>query len=496
MKAASKRVLAVIAAMPMMLAVGIPVAHAGYPVKCDKQSVLVVEYNQMTEDFVATSYTTIQEAIDAADGDVTGSSVGDTVIVCPGTYAENISVPQMDSNDNTNLSIRSWNGPHEVTIVGDLGTADAVVDIDANGVNFGGAGLGFTIEAAGTPDSDFEAVVQVGTPMPVDLDQDDDQEITECDAVSGECPDEELAPLTPINVTVAGNEITGELVGVENGTLVGLAVNNSNNTLAFRNLIKDLEVTGQSLAYGIRYGDTNSNIDVLQNAVKELRQSGGDCTGSTLSQPTVGAVGIAAEDEALDATIFNNLVEKVETSCTAVGAYSNAWGGLENDRNGQQIPIVTDVTNNRIKKVESDLTFDPAAPQSAAVVLAPDPDAVTAYDGNPYDEDDPRPPSSFRVSTNDLDETGVGVAVFGQLATYTYVEQNNFDHDEVGVFNTGNENLDATNNWWGCDEGPYPADGDNSCATIGGAGTTYATPWLKHHVDHAGAHAGDHAGHK
>jgi len=86
---------------------------------------------------------------------------------------------------------------------------------------------------------------------------------------------------------------------------------------------------------------------------------------------------------------------------------------------------------------------------------------------------------------------------------YSYVEENDFDHDGIGVLNTGDLNLDATNNWWGCQEGP--ASGKKECATIKDVNdddtstpptaTTFYNPWLKSHVDHAGEHAGEWAGH-
>lgn len=501
-----RRSLAIAAALPVIGVLTAPAAHAGYPLDCDKQTVLLVSYDQTGEDIEYTSYdgdTPIQDAIDDATGTRAGSGVGDTVIVCPGEFHENVHVPLVEEtndegdavDDNANISIRSWKGPHDTTIVGDLSAADAVVDIDANGVHFGGAGLGFTILAEGLPDEPTVAGIQVGTPMPPNMDQDDDQEIAECLPEDDplDCPDEERPALTPINVTVAGNEI-GELVPPSfDGTVAGIAVNNTNNTLTFRNLVKELAVGPGARAYGIRYGDTNSNVRVLQNAVEKLEQSGGECGDSTsLESPTVGAVGISAEDEALDALFFNNLVKKVEATCTAVGMYSDAWGGLENDRNGQQIPIVTDAINNKIKDVEG--------AESAGIVLAVIEETERTYGDNPTGQgDETAPPSSFRVSTNDFDDTGIGVAVFQQLSTYTYVEQNNFDHNEVGVRNVGNTNLDATNNWWGCDEGPLSAK--KKCATVenfdgvGGMGTTHVHPWLKHKVDHAGAHAGDHAGH-
>ena len=468
------RVLAVSVAVASVLAIA-PPAFAGYPFHCPKQTVLVINYDDPNPNNPTPApFATIQAAVEAANGDPAGSGVGDTVIVCPGTYNENVDVPVTDGNSNNNLTIRSFDDMNKSVVVGAPGE-DAVFDIDAPGVTLGGPGLGLIITGAS------QTGVQVGTEMPIDFDQDDDQEITECDLLTGECDDEEIPAFDTTNVTIVGNRI--EDLAAPEGVLQAIAVNNSNNTLVFRNLIEDLSVGGDGIAYGIRFSDTNYNNDVVENAIKKVTQTGTGCTDSTLAEPSAGAVAISVEDEALDGLAHENLIERIESSCTAIGVYSDAWGGLENTRNGQQIPIATTVLDNRIKKISS-----AAADQAAGVVLAP---IVT--DNNEDHNDPTNPPSSFRVMANDIDDTQVAVAVLTQMASNSYVRENDFDNDVVGVLNAGNENLDATNNWWGCSEGPA----SGKCATVvnSGGGTTWYTPWLKHHVDHAGKHAGEHAGH-
>jgi hypothetical protein len=483
------RILTLATALPLVFGVIAPVASADpYPLDCEKQTVLKVDYDTG----LSTSYTSIQEAIDEADGNPAGGSVGDTVIVCAGTYYENITIGTIGDESKVNVSVRSWDGPHETTIVGDP-TAGPVVTINANGVHFGGSGLGFTIEGDldvdTTGDSDATGI-QVGFPEDIDPSQDDDQEIApdptngdedECNFPvdpgqdPNECRDEEDPAAQPSNVTVAGNEIGTLVPETFEGTVAAIAVNNTNNTNVFRNLIKKADVFGDSLAYGIVFSDFNANNVVVGNAVKDLTQEGGTCPANDLASPSVGAVGISIQDEALDAIIYNNSIEKVQATCTAVGAYSSAWGSLENDRNGQQIPIVTDVQNNELKEIEGT--------ESAAIVLA----SVV-----PTDLEEPSVPSSFRVTTNDIDKTGTAVAVLGELNMYSYIEQNNFDNSDIGLFYAGSLNLDATNNWWGCHEGPVASP--DHCAEIAGGGTAYYNPWTRKHIEHAGSHAGDHAG--
>jgi len=475
------RLVAVAAALTLIVGTLATPASAKYPFKCDKNTVLVLRHGDATA--TPETFGTIQAAVDAAlglppadtDPENPGPSdnAGDTVIVCSGTYFENVNVPVSKSN----ITIRSFDDGSIPVVVGADGS-DPVFDIVAPGVLLGGTHLGFEITGLS------DVGIQVGVPGPIDFDQDDDQEQDECEmppTPGSECPDEELAPFATNNVTIVGNDIKN--LGDGTSSVTGIAVNNTNNTLIFRNKIEDLSAGPGATAVGIRYGQTNYNNYVVSNAMKDITQSGGSCTGS-LEVPAEGAIGVAIQDEALDAMVDRNKIEEIESSCTAIGVYSNAWGGLENTRNGQQIPIVTTILDNRIKKVESS-----TAGQSAGIALAP----ITP--ANDEDENDPvNSPSSFRVLANDLDDHNeIAVAVLTGLAPNSWIRENDLDHDQIGVLNESETKVDATNNWWGCDEGP---DNSKCSSIVNGAGSSASyTPWLKHHASHAGAHAGEYAGH-
>jgi hypothetical protein len=474
----------------IVFAVAPTVANAGgYPFNCPKQTVLVVEHDAPNSDPTEfTGPTAIQDAVVLANGlpgadtdpenPEASANGGDTVIVCNGTYSENISVPLADAGgDNSNITIRSFDDASNPTIIGAAGAP--VISIEAPGVLLGGTHLGFEITGASN------IGIQVGVPAPINFDEDDDQEITEC-GMDGqgptECPDVELAPFATSNVAIVGNEIRNLTTGID-GIVTGISVNNTNNTLIFRNKVDRLTAGADEMAYGIRYSDTNYNNEVLSNEVTHLTQTGGACTGSSLETPLAGAVGVAIQDEALDALVHMTAVDEVKATCTAVGVYSNAWGGLENTRNGQQVPIVTDVLDNRIKKVDST-----SADQTAGVALAP----LTPANNDDQNDDD-NAPSSFRVLANDIDDTEVSVAVLTGLAPNSWIRENDLDHDQIGVLNNSALNVDATNNWWGCQEGPL--SGKKECSTVAGPGTVSVNPWLKSHAAHAGAHAGEYAGH-
>jgi hypothetical protein len=465
-----RALLASVVACAITGAGGVPAAHAAYPFKCKDNQVLKVD--RLTG--ATTNFTSINAAVVAAVGDPTGSGSGDTVIVCHGTFHENVIVPQTDAQgSNQNLTIRSGDDTNKAIVTGSA--AGAVFDIDAPGVTLGGPGLGLTITGAST------IGVQVGDPMEPDPDQDDDQPQPCPPEADLKCPDQEIPAFATTNVSIVGNRIVN-LSGTD--SRAGISVTNTNNTMTFRNLVENITSTDGD-AYGIRYSDSNYNVEIHQNKVDRISQSGVACSGSTLASPTVGAIGVAVQEEALDASILDTIVEDVTSPCIAIGAYSDAYGGLENDRNGQQIPIVTDMVDNRIKRVSSSATGN----SSAGVVISPNP--------LPSNDEDTNPPSAFRVLANDLDNTKVAIAVLMQMGQSSLIRENDLDADDIGVLNNGNQNLDATNNWWGCQEGPrIGANTKKACARIvNGSGTTVFNPWLKGHVDHAGAHAGEYAGH-
>jgi hypothetical protein len=101
--------------------------------------------------------------------------------------------------------------------------------------------------------------------------------------------------------------------------------------------------------------------------------------------------------------------------------------------------------------------------------------------------------------TSDAATTGpTGINIFGvSPITGTVISQNVITHESldivvstpsdveadnndlhgagrVGVQNVGAGTVDATNNWWGCKDGPgvYP------CSNVNGPGTVLFSPWL------------------
>ena len=76
------------------------------------------------------------------------------------------------------------------------------------------------------------------------------------------------------------------------------------------------------------------------------------------------------------------------------------------------------------------------------------------------------------VSQNTFDNEAIDVA-FKASAGQLSVHFNNFHRGAMGVDNLGSAPINATENWWGCTTGP----GSHGCATASGP-SIWTTPWL------------------
>ncbi len=83
------------------------------------------------------------------------------------------------------------------------------------------------------------------------------------------------------------------------------------------------------------------------------------------------------------------------------------------------------------------------------------------------------PVSGTVVSQNVIDQESIDVA-FNAPAGQMNVHLNNFNGRATGVDNIGAATVDATENWWNCPLGPGSTPG---CATVSGTGVT-TSPWL------------------
>ena len=504
---------------------------------CPNGNVYVAEYEGGNPQLIGNSSTPniINKAAGDADGNPGGSNAGDTVIVCSGTYTGTAVSVQKTGGDDTapdtskdNVTIRSFSGPNNTVLVTN-GTGTPAFTVDANGVTIGGPALGFTIEnpAVGTPSS---PLIEVGTPGAQST-ANEDEACTEANnmvAVSSGC-DANAPAYVAENDRVVDNIFTRLVPNAGfSGTINGIELDNTiNNTLEsnlFTNEVQDHTAAGT--LNGIVVGtsaaasssctncttgySTNINTALFQNAFRQLLNGGNStCTSATA---------ISLDGWVLDSQVYNNLVQQLinnSSKCAVTGIESNAFGQLENEQTGTLVPTNGNIDDNTIGQLGNQPNT------GTGILLDPQPEQV---------ENDPpvngfcdtpsgpvpsagtcpgqaAPPSSYTVQNNQIQQVKTGVDVEDLLGTNSYVHDTNFQNVLVGVNAAASATptvggstpeptyVDATNNFWGCDDGPSPtpADADdNNCAKT--TGQVAFNPWLNSPVEQAGDEAGDNAG--
>ena len=83
------------------------------------------------------------------------------------------------------------------------------------------------------------------------------------------------------------------------------------------------------------------------------------------------------------------------------------------------------------------------------------------------------------ISQNNIHEEQLDIVVNvpsnSAMGPAAQIHLNNFPNNQVGVQDLGTAGVDATENWWGCANGP----GASGCASVSGSGILF-TPWLTH----------------
>jgi hypothetical protein len=91
--------------------------------------------------------------------------------------------------------------------------------------------------------------------------------------------------------------------------------------------------------------------------------------------------------------------------------------------------------------------------------------AAQVFDGNQFSFDGSGFPGSTAIAID-------GSGPIGQVAAH----DNNFNSQDVGVTNASSSNVGATDNWWGCPDGPTGTQ--DHCASV--SGPVSYNPWLEH----------------
>lgn len=362
-------------------------------------------YNQTT----ATCWPSIQSAVNAA-------SPGNTLVVEPGTYSENVSIP----SGKDGLTLESRVGASATTIVGNLNgsSLESVVEIDSNAVTLGGSNAGFTIENNSTSLSPAYDLHGVGIGF-------------HGAATSG--------------VTVDGNVIqnlVGTLPPTPFGRVDGVAATNTTNATVSDNQIGPWTVALAStdsnvFTYGVIFFASNTTPTVSGNTIAGITETGGAPGVAPFREPE-GVLGVAINDSTAGATVPSNSISQLRSDGKTLGvSASESVAGT-----------TVSVTGNRIDELTS------STGSSAGVVVNPGSSStVVAVDGN-------------RLAQN-----GYGVLV-ARNASGSHAHFNDFIANPVGVANADAGVFDATNNWWGCSGGPAAPGCDTSI------GAVEYTPWL------------------
>jgi hypothetical protein len=388
--------------------------------------------NPVANQTTGVCYPTIQAAVTAA-------GPGNVLVVGPGTYHENVTIPA----GKDGLVLTSRVGAKGTEIVGDLtgASVQSVVEIDANHVTLGSASddehgdngrssanddddggrSGFTISNTSTALSSGYDIHGVGIGFG-----------TSSGLLSG--------------VTVEGNvveNLVGTLPATTFGRVDGIAATNTANAAIKDNKIGPWIVTlsptdSNVFTYGVLFFGTNLTPTVRDNSVARITEAGG-LAGGMPFQEHEGVLGIAINDATAGASIVRNQVVQLHSDGKTLGVSAS-----------ESVPNTTvDIANNDIDHIGS------STGSSAGVIVNPG-----------------TPSTAVTVERNDLAKDGYAIVVVAN-ASGSHANQNNFNANGVGVADADGT-FDATRNWWGCSGGPAAA----GCDTAIGAVTF--TPWLTH----------------
>ena len=374
-------------------------------------------------------YTTISDAVSAA-------SVGDVINVGPGTYKESVTVTK------------------PISLVGDRATIDATGlsrGVFVDGLNHPGLGMvhisGFTLQNA-----NFEGVLvlnasAVTVSANTVLNNNKAATGTTCPGIEafepGEAQDcgEGIHLQGADHSIVTNNMITGNagviLMSDDSGT--------THDNLVSFNTVKDNPLAcGITMASHVTAPNTGTSIPlgVFHNTVYGNRVSrNGNAAG--------GGAGVGIFASVPGAKTYANVVVNnflTDNGHAGVSFHAHAPGQLLNDNM---------IVGNTIANNGAD-TADAATPATTGVNVY----SLMPVTGN-------------IISGNEVQNEAYDVVV--NNPAFVQVEFNSLLGTGAGVDNLGSGSVDATNNWWGCTNGPTLA---GSCTSVAGSAVAWM-PWLK-----------------
>jgi parallel beta-helix repeat protein len=372
---------------------------------------------------------------------VTAASPGDTVRVARGTYKEDVMITKplsLIGNAEENTTIDATGLKSGITITGtrDVVVSDFTVEnADAAGIWITGSSF-ITISDNRVINNDKGLIPGANASCPA---------LNGTPFEAGEAEDcGEGVFLSAVDHSIlANNTITGNAGGI---------------------LITD---------------DTGPTHDNLVTGNSVVRNTALDC-GITLPSHS-------------DAGVFHNTISGNDSSYNggpgvgifAPGPGSKAYGNvvINNHLRGNGLPGVT-MHNHAAPGVNGVPAGLPAPIFNDNVILGNDisansQDSEDASTGGPTGINifSLAPMTGTMISQNVITQQSFDI-VINVPATdnvpAVQIHLNDIGGDQVGVQNAGAGQVDATQNWWGCSDGPNA----NGCTTISGTGVLF-TPWLR-----------------
>jgi hypothetical protein len=398
-------------------------------------------------DWGVNAFSTITDAVNVA-------SVNDTITVYSGTYVEQILINKslklvgVNKNNEGEVYINVPENTNHYTYSGSSFEYRSIVDVIGTGTQFEISG--FTIRGLFTQQSvnDFYTAIFVREQANAYIHDNEFYQIS-----NGADSNIRGAVLL-----LGYNRISDPNMKVGTGRIENNIVGSAESSLQTINFLKSgIVISGEGSSGEIinNFVTANGSTSTFgQNAIEISNKATGSVIGNTAqlatSSVSTSAQGIFISDTLGDIEIRNNTLNGNQNGIQ-INAYRTA-GNVDN------ISVI--IENNAIIN------------NSIGISLVQD--SVSSIN-----------PIVVSATNNRIEENEKGVKVFSQdgaTPTITSSFQNNnivhSDLSKTGVENDSIYTVDATNNWWGHEEGPSLNSTDNKGLIITGRGGISYIPWV------------------
>jgi parallel beta-helix repeat protein len=379
---------------------------------------------------------------------VNSASPGDTISVAPGTYSEDVHIQK---------SLYLVGAGRATTIIDATGLANGVfIDGTASAPDFGVSDVtvsGFTVQNA-----NLEGILVANASYVTISNNEVTGNNKSLNVTAGTCPgippyetNEDFDCGEGIHLLGVAHSIVSDNTSENNagGILLSDDTGATHDNLITRNLVrKNPFDCGITLA---SHGPASITLATLPFGVYHNTISENESTSNGLGAPGAGAgVGLFAPgpgNKTYSNVVVNNTLTK--NGLPGVTMHNHAWFPTAPpvDLNGNVI------AGNQISGNAAD----------TADAFTPGPTGINIYSVAPV--------KGLVIAGNDIDDEAIAIAV--NAPSLVELHLNDLaNKGSVGVANLGTGTVNATQNWWGCENGPASPN----CSSASGA--VVFTPWL------------------